>query len=150
MESIRKKIEAILNEYEQKNEKDLTIATICSHSSLQLLYSAKKLGFKTIGITTKNRKKTYEAFNASKPDEFIIVDHISEFPDSELLARNALVIPHGSLVEYVGEIIFKLEVPLFGNRMSLLWEKDREKMIEWLRSANIKTPKTFKNKDEID
>ncbi len=148
MEVIKKsKIEKLLSSYKSTN---IAIATICSHSALQIFYSAKKYGFKTIGITTKERKAIYDAFTSSRPDDYIIVDNFSDIPVDELVSQNALMIPHGSLIEYTGDKILSLEVPIFGNRNSLLWEKNRVKMLEWLSSSGLKTPKKFNRIEDID
>ncbi|MFH2106283.1 MAG: formate--phosphoribosylaminoimidazolecarboxamide ligase [Candidatus Micrarchaeota archaeon] len=138
----KKIIDEIIDSYPE-----ISIATICSHSSLQIFKGAREEGIKTIGIVKKENKKLYESFPFGKPDEFIIVDDYKNIPVSELVAKNAIVIPHGSFVEYVGEKFDSMELPVYGNRKSLVWERSREKMIEWLRKAGIKTPKTLKPND---
>ena len=140
----KKKIDEILDNYS-----DFTIATICSHSSLQIFKGAREEGVKTVGIIKKENKKTYESFPYGRPDEFIVVDDYEEIPTNELVEKNAIIIPHGSFVEYVGEKFDDLEIPVYGNRKSLMWERSREKMIKWLRESGIKTPKIL-NRDEID
>ncbi|HBR10373.1 TPA: 5-formaminoimidazole-4-carboxamide-1-(beta)-D-ribofuranosyl 5'-monophosphate synthetase, partial [Candidatus Acetothermia bacterium] len=40
----------------------ISIATICSHSSLQIIHGARQEGFRTIGICTKEREKLYSSF----------------------------------------------------------------------------------------
>ncbi|HIH23271.1 TPA: formate--phosphoribosylaminoimidazolecarboxamide ligase [Candidatus Micrarchaeota archaeon] len=142
--ALKDKISDILDSY-----KKFTIATICSHSSLQIFHGARKEGIKTIGIVKKDRKTLYESFPYGKPDEFIVVDDYSKLPVSELVARNAIVVPHGSFVEYVGEAVDKMEIPIYGNRASLAWERSREKMFEWMHKAGVKTPRILKP-EEID
>ncbi|MDO8554435.1 MAG: formate--phosphoribosylaminoimidazolecarboxamide ligase [Candidatus Micrarchaeota archaeon] len=137
------KIDAILADY-----KDFKIATICSHSSLQIFRGARQEGIKTIGIVKADKKELYESFTHAKPDEFIVVDDYSQIPEKELLEKNAIIIPHGSFVEYSGENFEKLNVPIYGNRNSVIWERSRKKMFEWLHKAKIKTPKVIKP-DEI-
>lgn len=53
---------------------DIVIATVCSHSSLQIFHGARLEGFKTLGIAIKERPKFYDAFPLARPDEFLIVD----------------------------------------------------------------------------
>ncbi len=137
------KIDGILGSY-----KNFRIATICSHSSLQIFRSAREEGIRTIGIVKRDKKRLYESFHYGKPDEFLIVDSFEEIPVHDLVARNAIVVPHGSFVEYVGEKVDRMEVPIYGNRASLIWERDREKMFEWIRLSGIKTPGLLKP-DEI-
>ncbi len=140
----KKKIEETLSDY-----KDLKIATICSHSSLQIFHGARMEGIKTVGIVKKDRKKLYESFPLGKPNEFIEVDSYSDIPEDELIARNAVIIPHGSFVEYTGEKFDDLRVPIYGNRRSIGYERSRIKMFEWMKKAGIKKPKILKP-EEID
>src|SRR3989338_4244864 len=135
----RDKINRILSGY-----KNFKIATICSHSSLQIFSGARAEGIKTIGIVKKDKKALYESFPLARPDEFIIVDDYSKLPESELAAREAIIIPHGSFVEYSGSNFEKLNVPIYGSRSSVMWERSRDKMFEWLHKAGIKTPRVFK------
>ncbi len=136
----KERIMEIVDNYDLDN---LSIATVCSHSSLQIFYGARKEGFRTIGICVKEPPKFYDAFPLARPDEFIVVDSYKEIPDilDELRAKNAVVIPHGSFVEYMGGDAFAdLEIPTFGNRSVLEWESDREKEREWLEAAGIEMP----------
>lgn len=140
----RKEIDGILSDY-----KDFSIATICSHSSLQIFKGAREEGIKTIGIVQKDKRKLYESFPLGRPDEFIEVDSYQDIPVDELVKKQAIVIPHGSFVEYVGEGLDRMAIPIYGNRASLTFERSREKMLDWLRKAGIKTPRTYKP-EEID
>lgn len=140
----KKDIDNILSDY-----KDFKIATICSHSSLQIFNGAREEGIKTIGIVQKDKKALYESFPLGRPDEFLVVDNYKDIDVDELVAQNAVVIPHGSFVEYVGERFDNMKVPVYGNRNSIIWERSREKMFEWIKKAGIKTPKTC-TPSEID
>lgn len=131
----------------------LTIATVCSHSSLQIFAGAKKEGFKTIGIAIGQAPKFYDAFPLAKPDEFFVVDQYSQILDraDELRAKNAIIIPHGSFVEYLGADKFaEIPLPTFGNRAVLGWESDRNMEREWLTSAGIKMPDIIEDPKKID
>ncbi len=141
----KSKIDAIISEYRKPS-----IATICSHSSLQIFHGARQEGLKTIGICLRGREKIYEVFPLAKPDEFVFVNSYSEIPESELVARDAILIPHGSFVEYTGEKIDDLAVPVLGNRASLVWERSREKLFDWIYKAGLKTPKVFLDPRTID
>ena len=55
----KSRIDSILKGYDLE---DITIATLCSHSSLQIFHGAKKMGFKTLGITISHSTKHYDAF----------------------------------------------------------------------------------------
>jgi 5-formaminoimidazole-4-carboxamide-1-(beta)-D-ribofuranosyl 5'-monophosphate synthetase len=146
MNVTREKISGTLSSYDKKK---LAIATICSHTALQIFHGARQEGIKTIGICTENRRKVYEAFPLGCPDEFLMVDDMKAIPSKELLEENAILVPHGSLVEYSGESISSLPVPMLGNRESLNWEKDRKKMFEWMVAAGLQVPATIEP-DKID
>lgn len=134
--ALKDKIHDILSSY-----KKFSVATICSHSSLQIFKGAREMGINTIGIVRKDKKELYESFPYGRPDEFLVVDDFKDIDADELVSRNSIVVPHGSFVEYVGERVDELEVPIYGNRASLAWERSRDKMFEWMNKAGIKTPK---------
>jgi len=145
----KEKIHTLLDSY----GKDLSIATVCSHSSLQIFAGARKEGFKTLGIAIREKPRFYDAFPMGKPDEFFIVKEYDEIVDraEELAQKNAVIVPHGSFVEYLGPKNFlKLEVPTFGNRKVLEWEADREKEREWLTSANLSMPERVESPKQIN
>jgi 5-formaminoimidazole-4-carboxamide-1-(beta)-D-ribofuranosyl 5'-monophosphate synthetase len=146
----KSKILKILDEYDKDK---ITVATVCSHSSLQIFNGARKEGFRTLGLAVAQNTKFYDAFPLGKPDEIIRMGSYAEMTDKadEFLARNVIVIPHGSFVEYMGHSNFeKMPVPTFGNRNVLAWESDREKMREWLESAGISMPARIEDAKQID
>ncbi len=130
---------------------DYIIATLASHSSLQILKGAKDEGFKTIAICKKDSEHVYKTFNVA--DEIIVVDNFSELTtlDQQLKERNAVLIPHGSFVTYLDmDDLMKLETNYFGNRNILNWEVDRGQQRKWLSKANVIQPKIFKTPDDIE
>jgi 5-formaminoimidazole-4-carboxamide-1-(beta)-D-ribofuranosyl 5'-monophosphate synthetase len=143
-------IQEILKGY---NKDDLTIATICSHSSLQIFHGARQEGFKTIGICIGQPPRFYDAFPLAKPDKFVCVESYKALLDyaDALVEENVIIIPHGSLVEYLGiERFESLAVPTFGNRRVLAWESDREMEREWLLKAGVNVPMRFEKAEDID
>ncbi len=146
----REEIQEILNGYDKD---DLAIATICSHSSLQIFHGARAEGFKTIGICIGQPPRFYDAFPLAKPDKFICVESYRALLDyaDDLAEENAIVIPHGSLVEYLGiEKFESMAVPTFGNRRVLAWASDREMEREWLLQAGVNVPMRFERAEDID
>lgn len=133
---------------------DLTIAVLGSHSALQILKGAKEMGFRTLAVCKKGREMVYRRFRVA--DEIISVKDYSEFTSKEVMERllenNSILIPHGSLVAYVGvgNIENKLKVPFFGTRGILRWESDRKMERKWMEKARIKLPKEFRDPSEID
>jgi 5-formaminoimidazole-4-carboxamide-1-(beta)-D-ribofuranosyl 5'-monophosphate synthetase len=144
---------SILDAY---NPQRITIGTICSHSALQILYGARQEGFTTLGIITPDRRPVYDAYQAATPDYYIEVDDWSEILDQrvqdELIARNTIIVPHGSFVEYIGPagISGGFYLPVLGNRATLEWEGDRSKQRQWLQKAGLKLPREFPSPDDID
>src|SRR2546430_874824 len=144
----RKAIASILGEYG-----DIVIATVCSHSSLQIFHGARQEGFRTLGIAIGKRPRFYDAFPLAKPDEFLIVDSYADILDQadDLVAKHVVTVPHGSFVEYMGADVFaKLRIPTFGNREVLRWESDRDKQREWLTSAGVPMPEQIEQPKDIN
>lgn len=140
---------------------NITIATICSHSSLQIFEAARRAGFRTSGIIREKDekvKKSYDYMPRAKPDEFFVVDTYPELIEhAEKLASDKLIfIPHGSAVEYLrvdGNYhgLEVLKIPTYGNRKIIPWEFSREKQRQWLETkAGLLMPKEIKSPDEID
>lgn len=128
-----------------------TIATLGSHTALQILKGAKDEGFKTLCICPKGREEVYKSFGVA--DEIITLNTYADFAklEPQLIKKNTIIIPHGSFVEYVkGENIEKLKIPYYGSKKILKWESNRTKQHEWLTRAGLKLPKIFKRYQEID
>ena len=147
----QKEINEVAAGYDKKN---IVVCTVGSHSALQILRGAKDEGFKTLLVCLKKNVDFYKSWGLV--DEFIIVDSykdvLSEKVQAELRKRNAVLVPHGSFVEYVGakNILESLRVPMFGNRHVLYWESDRKKQFEWFRKSGLRIPKEYKSGKDID
>lgn len=132
-------------------DKAYKIATIGSHSALQILKGAKDEGFSTIVVVTKGKEKPYKQFKVA--DKIITIDSYDDFESvqDELLRENAIIIPHASFITYMDiDRIEKLRVPYFGNKKILKWESDREIEKKWLEEAGLKLPRLFDNPKDID
>ncbi|MEA2053830.1 MAG: formate--phosphoribosylaminoimidazolecarboxamide ligase [Candidatus Thermoplasmatota archaeon] len=142
-------IKKILEGYDKNN---ISIATVCSHSSLQIFNGARKEGFNSVGIAIKSPPRFYDCFPLGRPDEFLVIDDYKKMNDyaPKLQEKNAVIVPHGSFVEYMGAKNFeKLELPIFGNRDVLEWESDRDKEREWLEGAGLEMPKIVEDPRDI-
>ena len=127
------------------------IATIGSHSALQILKGAQQEGFETICIAIKGREKPYKSFDVA--DEYILIDSYKDFSkiENDLIKKNAIIIPHASFLAYMGtEKVEKMKVPYFGNKKILEWEYDRAKERKWLTDAGLNLPKIFDKPEDID
>ncbi len=132
------------------NYKTYTIATLGSHSALQILRGAKDEGFNTLLITTKDRINFYQHYKFI--DKILSISQFSDFPNLEkkLLKQNIIIIPHGSFVAYLGiSGNKKISLAYFGNKAVLDWEADRKKQYFWLNQAKINMPKQYDSVQEV-
>ena len=129
-----------------------TIVTLGSHSALQILKGAKDEGFKTAVVCTPSRIPLYKSYN-NFIDEILQVDNWTDFPKLEkrLQKMNAIIIPHGSFVAYLGmEQNKKMKVDYFGNKQVLDWEENRKMQRDWMEKSGVKVPHRFSKGDKID
>src|ERR1035437_8214066 len=113
--------------------KNYIIATLGSHSALQILKGAKDEGFQTLVITTDKMLPFYKTFPFI--DTYIRVDSYAEFEDIEkkLMKKQVIIIPHGTFVSSLGiEGNKKMQLSYYGNKKVLDWEADREMQRKWL------------------
>jgi len=128
-----------------------TIATLGSHSALQILKGARDEGFRTLAIANRETERLYRAY--AFVDEVITIDHYGQFmglvPDLE--KRKMVIVPHGSFVAYLSlEEHKRMRIPYFGNKAVLDWEASRELQREWLVRAGLTVPRQFRTGAEID
>ncbi|MBN1454751.1 MAG: formate--phosphoribosylaminoimidazolecarboxamide ligase [Methanomicrobia archaeon] len=133
---------------------ELTVATVGSHTALQILKGARDEGFRNLAVCRHGTEQVYQQFGVA--DEILTIGRYQELMDGtfqqQLIVRNAILIPHGSFVEYLSprRIENELAVPLFGNRAVLEWESDRVKERAWLLNAGLRLPLEFTSPEEID
>jgi len=131
--------------------KNYKIATIGSHSALQILKGAQDEGFSTIAICLKNRERPYKLFNVA--DEIIIIRNYNELlkVQDKLIKKNAIFIPHASLITYLGiDKVESFKVPYYGNKNILRFEADRNIERKWLKNSGLKLPRIFDNPKDIN
>jgi 5-formaminoimidazole-4-carboxamide-1-(beta)-D-ribofuranosyl 5'-monophosphate synthetase len=120
---------------------------------MQIFDGARKEDMRSIGIAIREPPRFYEAFPLGSPDEFYTVDdwkNVNAHAPA-LRDKNAVVVPTGSFVEYMGADNFKqLDVPTYGNRDVLEWESDRQKEREWLMSAGLGMPRVIEDLHDIE
>ena len=134
------------------NPKDFTIATIGSHTALQILKGARDEGVPNIVICKKGSERPYESYGVA--DEIITVENFDNWEsevEPELLKRNAIIIPHGSFIAYMGhERVQTMKTLYYGTKEILEWESDRSKERQWLEAAKLELPRVFESPDDID
>src|SRR3989337_423056 len=133
-------VKKILEKYDQKK---IAIATLGSHSSLNIFKGAREEGFRTVAICKEKDAIMYKKFPLV--DELIIVKDFNELLSPKIQEKlrrlNAVLIPHGSFTAYLSteELTDSLRVPMFGNRQLLHWEANRQEQEEWLRQAGLRS-----------
>ncbi len=135
----------------ESSTNDYCIATLGSHSALQILKGAKEEGFRTLAVCTTSSASLYrryhfidEVWELSSYDEILT-------REAEFIARNAILIPHGSFVAHLGvEKTKRLRIPYFGSKAVLDWETDRSRQRQWLERAHIPLPREIHSPDKIN
>src|SRR6202521_2763490 len=128
-----------------------TIATLGSHSALQILKGAKDEGFHTLAVSTPQNEALYASFGFV--DEVLVIPKYGDFPkvEKELNQRKCILVPHGSFVAYLSLDEHKaMTTPYFGNKAVLDLEADRMAQRDWLLKAGLKMPRQFRKASEID
>ena len=156
-----------LERYSQSN---LTMASIGSHSALEVAYGARAAGLANLVITARGREATYARhyLRRETPIPRGCVDETLElesFPDilnddvqERLLAKNAIFVANRSFEVYLhqkysyDEIEKRMRIPFFGNRYLLRAEERDEDNNQYalLARAGIRHPQQFSSPDEID
>jgi 5-formaminoimidazole-4-carboxamide-1-(beta)-D-ribofuranosyl 5'-monophosphate synthetase len=142
-----------------------SIATLGSHSALDVCEGAKKEGFGTVVVAQKGREKTYLGPYKSRRrgmqdvgvvDELLLLNKFSEITEQQdfLASRNCIFVPNRSFAVYVGydKIENDFKVPVFGNKYLLrAEERDAEKnQYHLMDKAGVRSPKKFSSPDKID
>lgn len=133
------------------NISDYAIATLGSHTALQILKGAKDEGFRTICVCKKGKEHVYKSYGVA--DEIILVDKFQDFFEIEdqLIKKNAIMIPHGSFVSYLGwEKVQEIKLMHYGTKGILEWESDRIKEREWLIASGLRLPRIFPTPEDIN
>lgn len=134
-----------------KKQQDYTIATLGSHSALQILKGARDEGFRTILVGEKGKIRPYRSFGLG--DRIIELDKFSDIREveEELVRENAIMVPHGSLFNALDiDTLSRFRVHYYGNKRILPWEENRTKQRKWLAQAGLTLPKIYKTPEEID
>ncbi len=148
-----------------------TIATLGSHSALDVCEGAKQEGYGTLVVAQKGREKTYlgpyktrKRMVGGKVREIGVVDELlllNSFKDSIsptslafMKKRNSIFVPNRSFAVYVGydAIEKQFDIPIFGNKYLLrAEERDAPKnQYHLLQKAGIRTPRKFSSPNQID
>lgn len=138
----------VLKKYDMEK---LAVATVASHTALQILRGAKKHGFRTIAVARgEDTVRFYRQFWFI--DDVWVADFKNFTKTAErLVEENALFVPHGSYVEYVGwRQALEAPVPTLGCRELLRVEADQFKKMRLLEKAGVPIPKIYMSPAEVD
>lgn len=148
----------------------LTLASIGSHSALDVAAGARMQGLRNLVITAAGREQTYARHYARReaPVARGCVDatlELASFPEllredvqERLLAQNVLFVANRSFEVYLhqqysyAQIEERMQVPFFGNRFLLRAEErdEADNQYSLLDRAGIRYPKRFFGAEDID
>ncbi|NPD89242.1 MAG: formate--phosphoribosylaminoimidazolecarboxamide ligase [Asgard group archaeon] len=118
----------------------MIISTVGSHSALQILHGAKQEGLRTKVYCLKGKESLYKRYRVTK--NIVSMDSYEDLlgikPESD-----EIFIPHGTIIATLDEKALEIPIPIFGNRQGMLWEMKREKNLQLLQDAVIRTPKSI-------
>ena len=132
----------------------VAVGVVASHTALQILHGARSEGLRTVLITTRGRLGFYADYS-HLVDHVVLVESWAELcrPETIALLRrlNTILVPHGSLVEYVGpDCAETIELPLFGLRSLVRVEASQKLKMKLLREAGIPTPREYGLGEEFE
>jgi 5-formaminoimidazole-4-carboxamide-1-(beta)-D-ribofuranosyl 5'-monophosphate synthetase len=148
-------LNAALASYDSRR---LTLASIGSHSALDVCLGAKREGLRTLVIAAAGREKTYSVAYRSRDDgtgcvdEVIVVDQFADVlsarVQNDLLEHSAIFVPNRSFEVYARErytyddIERGMRAPMFGSRRLLRAEERDEASNQYiiLDEAKIRYP----------
>ncbi len=161
--------EAILEVLEDYDPSALRIATIASHSALDVCDGAAEEGFRTIAVCERGREAPYARyFRAIRDpsgqlrrgvvDEAIVLRKFADVLRKEMQERlrkaNAIFVPNRSFTSYcdLSAIEDEFLVPLFGSRNLLRTEeREEERSYYWLlEKAKLPAPEKIDDPKDID
>src|SRR3989338_2562508 len=135
-----------------RNPRDFVIATMGSHSALQILKGARDEGMRNLVICKKGSERPYQSYGVA--DEFLFVDDWKDWNpalEKELIKRKAIIIQHGSFISYLGHDGVKEMKPMYyGTKEILEWESNRTMEREWLLKSDLLLPRVFASPEDID
>ena len=161
--------EAIVEVLEAYDSSNIRVATIGSHSALDVCDGAVEEEFRTIAVCERGREAPYSRyFRAVRDsdgratrgfvDDAIVVpkfrDVLAEKIQDHLRAQNAIFIPNRSFTSYcdLTEIEDRFMVPLLGSR-NLLRTEEREEARSYywiLEKAKLPAPEKIEDPKDID
>lgn len=131
-----------------------SVATISSHSALQILKGARDEGLETVLLCLKGREGLYSRFGLA--DRTIAIDSVEDLlkrkVQDKIESSGSILVPHGTLISggRLEEFEKDFRPKVFGNRFIFRWEFDRVLKDRILEEAGIAIPKVFPRGERID
>jgi len=131
-----------------------SIATVGSHSALQILKGAKDEGFNTVLLCFKGRERLYDRYGVA--DSMIQIEGIEELlradVQDKMLEQECILVPHGTLISGGGLIEFErnFRPKVFGNKYIFRWEYDRGLKDKLMKEAKLNVPRRINSYSDID
>ena len=161
--------EAIVKVLEAYDSSKIRVATIGSHSALDVCDGAVEEGFRTIAVCERGREAPYARYfrairdpegraTRGSVDDAIVLprfrDVLTEKVQDHLRAQSAVFIPNRSFTSYcdLTEIEERFRVPLLGSRNLLRTEeREEERSYYWiLEKAGLPAPEKIADPKDID
>jgi 5-formaminoimidazole-4-carboxamide-1-(beta)-D-ribofuranosyl 5'-monophosphate synthetase len=158
-------IRALLDGYRERP----VVATVGSHSALDVADGAAQEGFKTLVLAEAGRERTYAQYFRTRHDSMgrVVrgcVDEVWSYrkfaelaepaPQERLRAASALLVPNRALSSYLPleTLEDELKVPIVGSRALLRIEErtERENYYELLHRGGLPAPERLDGPDAID
>ncbi|MCS7094881.1 MAG: formate--phosphoribosylaminoimidazolecarboxamide ligase [Thaumarchaeota archaeon] len=124
------------------------IAAFSSHSAVQVVRGANEERLRALLFGDARSLRVYSRFPALKfePRLYSGRETLNELGD-----LGFVLVPNGSVVEYVGTDVLKsARIPVFGSRRLLGIEASQRSKMQLLRDASIPVPKEYERPEEID
>lgn len=139
----------------------VSIAMLDSHSALETAAAAKVAGFRTIGITTRRRDRTYTVYNKKLFDDTFYIEEfkngatqIDDEIQEAIREKNGILVSNRSLSAYCGfdYLENELKIPFYGGRHIQRIEDKNAKVNQYdvLKRAGIEIPIRFNTPEQID
>ena len=161
--------EAIVKVLEAYDSSKMRVATIGSHSALDVCDGAVEEGFRTIAVCERGREAPYARYfrairdpegraTRGSVDDAIVLprfrDVLTEKVQDHLRAQSAVFVPNRSFTSYcdLTEIEERFRVPLLGSRNLLRTEeREEERSYYWiLEKAGLPAPEKIADPKDID
>ncbi|KSW12545.1 5-formaminoimidazole-4-carboxamide-1-(beta)-D-ribofuranosyl 5'-monophosphate synthetase [Pyrodictium occultum] len=146
-------MEEVLRRYDPSR---VTIGVLASHSALDVLRGARRLGFRTLAVAKRGRDLAYRMLPVV--DELLVLDDYRDMLRDEVQEKmrrlNTVFVPNRSFAVYVGYEGIENEflVPVFGNRFLLRWEErvGGKNYYRLLDEAGIPRPRVYERPEDAD